>query len=171
MKRCSTLLIIQNTNQNHSKIPPHWIATIKKSIDSKYQWKCEKRDPCMLLWRMWTGAATMKNSMAAAQKTKSRGVPGGSEVMTLPSNAGDMVSIPDPGGSYELQSPTMPVCHKYWACALEPTSCSCWAPHPRARPVQEEKLPHEEARAPQLESSPTHSTEKSPQRNGPSTAK
>ena len=42
--------------------------------------------------------------MAVAQKTKSRGVPGGSEVMNLPSNAGDMVPIPDPGRSYRLQS-------------------------------------------------------------------
>ena len=58
----------------------------------------------MLLWGMWIGAATMKNSMAVAQKTKSRGVPGGSVAMNLPAIAGDMVSIPDPGRSHRLQS-------------------------------------------------------------------
>ena len=55
-----------------------------------------------------------------------------------------------------------PMCHTYWACALEPLSPSYWdhkpqprkPVHPRARAPQQEKPPQWEARAPQLESSP-----------------
>ena len=106
LKRCSTLLIIQgNRKQNHSKISPHWIATIKKSIGSKYQWECGEKETlvcccgeCKLVQPLW------KIVWRFAQKTKNRGVPGGWVVMNLPANAGDMVSIPDPGRSYGLQS-------------------------------------------------------------------
>ena len=67
--------------------------------------------------------------MAVAQKTKSRGVPGGSEVMNLPSNAGDMVPIPDPGRSYRLQSnyARVPQLVSLWSRAHEsklPSPCA-----------------------------------------------
>ena len=49
---------------------------------------------------------------------------------------------------------TKPMCHNYWACALEPTSHNSWAPAtttearvPRARAAQQEKPPQWEARA------------------------
>ena len=55
-----------------------------------------------------------------------------------------------------------PVCHSYWACALEPRSHNCWAhmkqllkaSGPRARAMQQEKPLPWEACIPQLESSP-----------------
>ena len=53
---------------------------------------------------------------------------------------------------------TKPACHNYWACAVEPTSHSCWAympqllkPVPRARALQQEKPRQWEACMPQLE--------------------
>ena len=42
---------------------------------------------------------------------------------------------------------TKPVCHNYWACALEPVSHNCWARVSRARAAQQEKPPQWEARA------------------------
>ena len=75
-----------------------------------------------------------------------------------------------------LEDPTChgaakPMCHNCWVCAPEPGSHSYWAQvlhllkpaHPRARALQQEKLPRWDAWAPQLESSP-HSwqPEKSP---------
>ena len=47
---------------------------------------------------------------------------------------------------------TKPVCHNYWACALEPTSHNYWAHAPRARAPQKEKPPQWEAHA--MKSSP-----------------
>ena len=52
---------------------------------------------------------------------------------------------------------TKPVCHNYWACALEPVSHNYWSPRtttpearsPRARAPQQGKPPRWEARAPQ----------------------
>ena len=65
---------------------------------------------------------------------------------------------------------TKPMCHNYWACALQPVSHDYWAsepqlldPHatateahvPRACVLQQEKPPKWEARAPQRRVSPT----------------
>ena len=61
---------------------------------------------------------------------------------------------------------TKPVCHNYWACALEPVSCNCWA-HvlqllkpmcSRAHAPQQEKPPQWEAYALKLEKSPHGAT-------------
>ena len=58
---------------------------------------------------------------------------------------------------------TKPVCHNYWACALEPASHNYWAQVPqllkpthleRARAPQQEKPPQWEARAPQQRVAP-----------------
>ena len=50
-----------------------------------------------------------------------------------------------------------PVCHNYWACALDPSSHhNYWAYAPRDRAPQQEKPPQWEARAPlQLEKART----------------
>ena len=40
---------------------------------------------------------------------------------------------------------TKPVCHNYWACALEPASHNYWAHAPRARAPQQEKPLQREA--------------------------
>ena len=52
---------------------------------------------------------------------------------------------------------TKPVCHNYLACALEPSSHSCWRPLPRAHALQQERPLPGEVWAPQQESS-LHST-------------
>ena len=39
-------------------------------------------------------------------------------------------SLPDPGRSTCLRA-TKPMCHNYWACALEPRSCNYWAHVPQ----------------------------------------
>ena len=55
-----------------------------------------------------------------------RGFPGGSLVMNLPANAGDMSSNPvqeDP----TCCKTTKLMGHKYWGCALEPGSLNYWA--------------------------------------------
>jgi len=50
-------------------------------------------------------------------KTKCAGFPGGSVVKNPPANAGDVGSVPDPGGSHVLQS--------NYACVPQPASlCS-----------------------------------------------
>ena len=57
-----------------------------------------------------------------------------------------------------------PVCHNYWACALEPVSHNYWAHmpqllkpvHPRARASQQEKTLQWEGCAPQWRGDPTH---------------
>ena len=46
---------------------------------------------------------------------------------------------------------TKPVCHNYWACALEHVSHNYWAREPRARAPQQEKPLQWEAHLPQLE--------------------
>ena len=47
------------------------------------------------------------------------GFPGGTVVKNPPANAGDTDSSPGPGRS-PCTTITEPVCHNYWACALEP---------------------------------------------------
>ena len=49
---------------------------------------------------------------------------------------------------------TKPLCHNYWACALEPSSHNYWIRIPKACTLQQEKPLHQEACTPQLESSP-----------------
>ena len=57
---------------------------------------------------------------------------------------------------------TKPMCHNYWACALEPASYNYWSPHdttteacmPRACALQQEKPLQWEARAPQWRVAP-----------------
>ena len=51
---------------------------------------------------------------------------------------------------------TKPVCHNYWACALEPASHNYWAHVPRTRAPQQENPPQWEARAPQRRVGPAH---------------
>ena len=46
-----------------------------------------------------------------------------------------------------------PVCHNYWACALEPASHNCRRPLPRARALEQERPLPWEVWAPQWESS------------------
>ena len=48
---------------------------------------------------------------------------GGPVVKNPPANAGDLGSIPGPGRSHMLQG-SKPICHNYWACALEPVICN-----------------------------------------------
>ena len=60
------------------------------------------------------------------------GFPSGPEVKNLPCSAGDTGSIP---ALRKISHPTCsgatkPVYHNYWACVLEPGSCSYWAPAP-----------------------------------------
>ena len=59
-----------------------------------------------------------------------------------------------------------PMRHSYWACALEPGKCNCWAHVPRACAPHQEKPLQWETLAPQLESS-LHSPqlEKTPCKN------
>ena len=60
----------------------------------------------------------------------SRGFPGGAVVKNPPANAGDTGSSPGLGRSHMPQIPhgaTKPMCHNYWACALEPMSHNYWA--------------------------------------------
>ena len=57
---------------------------------------------------------------------------------------------------------TKPMCHNYWACALEPASHNYWSPRattteacaPRACAPQQEKPPQWEAHAPQRRVAP-----------------
>ena len=53
--------------------------------------------------------------------------PGGSVVKNPTANSGDRGSIPGPGRSH-MPRATQPVCHNYWACALDPMSRNCWDP-------------------------------------------
>ena len=59
------------------------------------------------------------------------GFPGGAVVKNLPANAGDTGWSPGPGRSHMLRSKTRPMCHNYWACALEPASHKYWALMPQ----------------------------------------
>ena len=54
--------------------------------------------------------------------------PGGPVVKNLPGNVGDMGSIPGPG-RFTCCWTTKPLCHNYWACALEPMSLNYWSLH------------------------------------------
>ena len=51
---------------------------------------------------------------------------GGPVVKSLPTNAGDMGSVPGLGRSH-VPWATKPVYHNYWTHTLEPVSCNCWA--------------------------------------------
>ena len=64
--------------------------------------------------------------------------PGDPVVKNLPSNAGDMGSIPGSGRSH-CHGGTKPVPHNYWDQALEPVSCSYGSPMPRTCAPQQEK--------------------------------
>ena len=90
-----------------------------------------------------------------------QGFPGDAVVENPPANAGDTGSIPDPGRSH-MRRVTKPVCHKYWACALEPASHNYLAHVPqllklaRLEPAfRNEKPPQWEAREPQWRVAPT----------------
>ena len=91
------------------------------------------------------------------QKGTGLGFPGGSVVKKLPANAGDMGLILL-GGDPTCLKATKPLCLNYWACAQEPESCNSSAhvktTHPRACALLQEKPPHWEDQAPQLENSP-----------------
>ena len=80
-----------------------------------------------------------------------KGFPGGSVVKNPPALEGDTGSTliwEDP----TCRRTTKPVCHNYWACALEPRSRDCWAhipwllkpEHPRAHAPQQERPPQAE---------------------------
>ena len=64
-----------------------------------------------------------------------------------PASVGDMGSIPDLEGTH------MPMCHSYWACALESESHDTEALVPRASAPLQEKPQQWEAHALQPESS------------------
>ena len=131
MERCSTLLIIQgNRNQNHSKISPHWIAAIKESIDSKYHWECGEKETlacccgeCKLLQPLWKILRRLlkKLKVGVSLLVQWRWI-------CLPMQETWFQSLiqEDPTGCRA----TKPMCHKYWACAPEPTSCDYWAHAP-----------------------------------------
>ena len=81
------------------------------------------------------------------------GFPGGTVVKNPPANEGDTGLSPDPGRSHVLWA-TKPMCHNYWACALEPASYSPWAHVPQLlKPV------HPRACTPQLVSPRAATTE------------
>ena len=104
-----------------------------------------------------------------------QGFPGGLVVKDLLANVGDVSSTNGLERSHlpQIRVPK-PMCHRYWACALEPRSYN-YRPHtpqqlkpvcPRARVPHQEKPSKWEARAPQLESSPhLPQLEKSPHSN------
>ena len=56
------------------------------------------------------------------------GLPCGSVVKDLPSNVGNMGSIPD-GEDPTCFGSTKPVRHNFWGCALKPGSCNYWSSH------------------------------------------
>ena len=76
-------------------------------------------------------------------KNAQSGFPDGSVVKNPPANAGDMGSIPDLGRSH-MPRATRPVCHNYWACALEPEITASEPACPRAHALQLEKPPQKE---------------------------
>ena len=67
------------------------------------------------------------------------GFPDGSVIKNLPVNAGDTGCVLDPGRSLDHRKITVPreqwspLCHDYWACALEPMSHSYWSLRSAAR--------------------------------------
>ena len=68
--------------------------------------------------------------------------PGGTVVKNPPANAGTQVRAlfrEDP----TCRGATKPVCHNYWACALEPTSHNYWACVPQLlKPMPLEPMLH-----------------------------
>ena len=101
------------------------------------------------------------------------GFHGGSVVKNLPANAGDTGSVLGVEDSTRCAA-AKPMRRNYWACALEPGSCSYWthvpqllkSTYPRAHAPQQEKPPQWEARALPLERSPrSRQLEKSPHSN------
>ena len=74
----------------------------------------------------WTGLTPYCLLFISTEKSDARGFPGGSVAKNLSANAGDTCSIPDQGRSH-MPWGTKPVCHNYWACALEPGSHNYWA--------------------------------------------
>ena len=74
----------------------------------------------------WPGSGVYR-AKTSSQKIKSRHFPGGAVVKNPPANAGDM------GSSSVWEDPTClkatkPMCHSYWACALEPVCHNYWSP-------------------------------------------
>ena len=63
---------------------------------------------------------------------------GGSVVNNPLDYAGDTGSIPGPGRSH---MPTKPVCHNYWACALEPRNHKYWAHVPQLLKLRCPRVP------------------------------
>ena len=69
-----------------------------------------------------------------------KGIPGGSVVKNPPANAENRGLIPSLGA-------TKPMCHNYWACALEPMVCNEKPLQWEAQALQLQSRPH----SPQLE--------------------
>ena len=67
-----------------------------------------------------------QNEVTRAFVTGVQGFPRDSVVKNLPANEGDTHLIP---GAGRCRGPTKPVCHNYWACALDPTCHDYWSPH------------------------------------------
>ena len=90
-----------------------------------------------------SGSSTQMHSKEVFQ-----GFPGGTMVKNPPANAGDMGS--SPGLEYPTcRRATKPMCHNYWACALEPVNHNYWSPcattieacAPRGHAPQQDKPP------------------------------
>ena len=82
--------------------------------------------------------------MAALEnQNKILNFPGGSVIKNPPASAGDTGLSPGLGRSdFTCHRAAKPMCHNYWACALEPTSHSSWARTPQLlKPVSLEPVP------------------------------
>ena len=90
--------------------------------------------------------------------------PGGAAAKNLPANAGDTGSSPGRANP-TCHGATKPVCHNYWACALEPMRHNYWARVPRAHTPQQEKPPQWEARALQWRAGPACGNQRKPAHN------
>ena len=97
-----------------------------------------------------------------AFKSDDQGFPGGSVVESLPANAGDMSSIPGPGGSHTQRSNWAHASQLWSLCsrAREPQLLSPSATTPEAHALQQEKAPQREASLLKLENSPARRNER-----------
>ena len=66
--------------------------------------------------------ADVQKFLTDTNNQKKLGFPGGSVVKNLPTSAGDMGSIPDPGRSPTCLGATKPLYYNY--CALQPGRCN-----------------------------------------------
>ena len=125
-------------------VPSPWCATMS-NVMMDLGSRCGSLDGASLISSLIPGGLIRKWALD---------FPGGAVIKNPPANAGNTVRSliqEDP----TCHGATKPVCHNYWACALQPASHSYWARAPRARAPQEEP-PQWEARAPQRRVAPAH---------------